>query len=121
MEKKHEDFLQRVKTIPKEKPYYVMHALQVFHNKWSAQIIFNLLKNDSMRFNELKRAIVPITNTMLASALKELEELGAVSRKQYNEIPPHTEYSLTEQGRELLPVFYELVQWGKNIKSCQNR
>lgn len=98
-----------------------MHALQVFHNKWSAQIIFNLLKNDTMRFNELKRAIVPITNTMLATALKELEELGVVLRKQYNEIPPHTEYSLTAQGKELLPVFYELVQWGKNIKSCQNK
>lgn len=120
MEQKYIDFLHRVKTIPKEKPYYVMHSLQVFHNKWSAQIIFNLLKNDSMRFNELKRAIVPITNTMLANALKELETLGVVHREQFNEIPPHTEYSLTKQGRELLPVFYELVQWGKNIKSCQS-
>ena len=54
----------------------------------------------------------PITNTMLTNALKELEGDGLVHREQYNEIPPRVEYSLTEKGRDLLPVFYAVSQWG---------
>ena len=53
-----------------------------------------------------------ITNTMLTNALKELEEDGLVHREQFNEIPPRVEYSLTEKGQDLLPVFYAISQWG---------
>ena len=45
-------------------------------------------------------------------ALRELEEDGLIDRKQFNEIPPHVEYSLTEMGRDLLPVFYAIMNWG---------
>lgn len=44
--------------------------------------------------------------------LRELEGLGIVRRKQFNEIPPHVEYSLTEKGLDLLPVFYAILNWG---------
>lgn len=54
-----------------------------------------------------------MTNTMLTNTLRDLERLGIVRREQYNEIPPHVEYSLTEQGRELLPVFFEMAKWGE--------
>ena len=49
---------------------------------------------------------------MLTNALKELEGDGLVHRAQYNEIPPRVEYSLTEKGKDLLPVFYAISQWG---------
>ena len=49
---------------------------------------------------------------MLASALKELEADGLVHREQFNEIPPHVEYSLTERGKDLLPVFCAMANWG---------
>ena len=65
-----------------------------------------------MRFGELRRNMEGITNTMLTSSLRELERDGLVSRAQFNEIPPHVEYSLTEKGRALLPVFYEMTRWG---------
>lgn len=55
-----------------------------------------------------------ITNTMLSSTLRDLENLGIVNREQFNEIPPHVEYSLTEKGKALLPVFTELAKWGEN-------
>lgn len=48
---------------------------------------------------------------MLASSLRELEKDGLVSRMQFNEIPPRVEYSLTEKGQALLPVFYEMTKW----------
>ena len=43
--------------------------------------------------------------------LREMEENGIVKREQYNEIPPHVEYSLTEKGRDLFPVFFALTKW----------
>lgn len=49
---------------------------------------------------------------MLTSVLRDLESLGIVNREQFNEIPPHVEYSLTEKGKALLPVFFELAKWG---------
>ena len=49
---------------------------------------------------------------MLTKALRELEGDGLISREQFNEIPPHVEYSLTEMGRDLLPVFYAIMNWG---------
>lgn len=59
--------------------------------------------------------VVPrITNTMLSTTLRGLEELGIVHRGQFNEIPPHVEYSRTEKGRAPLPVFTALARWGEN-------
>ena len=60
----------------------------------------------------MKKALGGITNTMLASSLRELEQDGLVNRKQFNEIPPHVEYSLSNKGTDLLPVFYEMTKWG---------
>ena len=49
---------------------------------------------------------------MLTNTLRDLEELGIIHREQFNEIPPHVEYSLTEKGKALLPVFFEVSKWG---------
>lgn len=51
-------------------------------------------------------------HTALTNALKELEADELVQRIQYNEMPLRVEYSLTEKGRDLLPVFYAISQWG---------
>ena len=61
-----------------------------------------------------EKALPRITNTMLTSTLRDLEELGSVHREQFNEISPHVEYSLTDKGKALLPVFCELAKWGEN-------
>ena len=76
-------------------------------------MIYQLCKQPSLRFGELRRAIPRITNTMLTATLRDLEEIGIVRREQFNEIPPHVEYSLTEKGRGLLPGFVELAKWGE--------
>lgn len=55
-----------------------------------------------------------ITNTMLNSTLRDLEKYGIVHREQFNEIPPHVEYSLTEKGKAMIPIFCELAKWGEN-------
>lgn len=53
---------------------------------------------------------------MLTTTLRDLENKGIVHREQYNEIPPHVEYSLTKKGKDLLPVFYEMAQWSEKYK-----
>ena len=86
-------------------------VFDIFQEKWSLAIIFELCQVDSMRFGQLKNAVTRVTNTMLTNSLRRLEQRGVITRIQYNEIPPHTEYSLTERGRELLPIMFEMVRW----------
>ncbi|WP_110954003.1 winged helix-turn-helix transcriptional regulator [Anaerosinus massiliensis] len=90
-------------------------ALKIIEGKWKLPIIWVLCQNGTLRYNELKRSIIGITNMMLTSSLKELEENGLVHRAQYNEIPPRVEYSLTESGKQLLPVLDEFAKWGKML------
>ena len=73
---------------------------------------FEMCIYDTVRFGQLKKDLPVITNTMLTKALRELEEDRIITRQQFNEIPPHVEYSLTEMGRDLLPVFYAIMNWG---------
>lgn len=88
-------------------------ALEIIGGKWRLPIIWNLSAQESMRYNELKRHLDGITNIMLTRALQGLEEYGLVKRTEYNRIPPHVEYSLTESCRELLPALEIINQWGK--------
>jgi len=55
---------------------------------------------------------------MLTQSLKELEAYGIVIRKQYMEIPPRVEYSLTRNGENLIPALKELAEWGKKMQNC---
>lgn len=92
----------------------VTSLIVMLQGKWKLQIIYALLIRQPLRFGELRRCkmLSGITNAMLASALHDLESAGFIKREQFNEIPPHVEYSLTAQGRELMPVFYAMAEWG---------
>ncbi|MEA4848769.1 MAG: helix-turn-helix domain-containing protein [Clostridiaceae bacterium] len=91
-------------------------ALNLIGGKWRLPIIWALNKNETMRYNELKRNIYGITNMMLTQSLKELELDGIISRKQFLEVPPRVEYSLTENGKDLIPALKALADWGKKMK-----
>ena len=90
----------------------VTPLLLMLQGKWKTQILYELCIHDTVRFGTLKKELPGITNTMLTNALKELEADGLVHRQQFNEIPPHVEYTLTTKGQDLLPVFYAIAQWG---------
>ncbi len=89
----------------------LMKAFQALNGKWRLVVIYQLSKQATFRFGELRKAIPGITNTMLTTTLRELEENGIIARKQFNEIPPHVEYSLTDKGRDLFPIFFEMIKW----------
>lgn len=108
-----EEYLKRVLTQEVSEHCPMRRTLEMLSGKWRTHIIYELCKKPACRFSELKKAVPRITNTMLTSTLRDLEELGIIHREQFNEIPPHVEYSLTEKGKALLPVFTELAKWGE--------
>ncbi|MGN1399558.1 MAG: winged helix-turn-helix transcriptional regulator [Erysipelotrichaceae bacterium] len=93
----------------------VKKLLNIFSGKWHIRVIFELTKVDKIRFGNLKKQIDGITNTMLTNTLKELEQNGIVIREQFNEIPPHVEYSLSDSGKEMYRIFYEMALWGSKF------
>lgn len=93
------------------------NVLENIGGKWKVAIICALSLHEQIRYNELKRMVKGITNTMLASSLKDLENIGMVIRKQYPEMPVRVEYSLTEKGKSILPILEELRAWSmENLK-----
>ena len=108
-----EEYLQKVLSNPVSDCCPMRRTLEMLSRKWHTHVIYELCMQERCRFGQLKKAIPKITNTMLSATLKDLETLGIVCREQFNEIPPHVEYSLTEKGKGLLPVFTELAKLGE--------
>ena len=92
----------------------VTRAVQALGGKWKLHIIYHLMQG-TKRFSELKRAIPAVTQQMLTSQLRELEDDGIISRKVYPQVPPKVEYSLTELGGQLRAVTDALVIWGQGL------
>lgn len=89
------------------------YTLSVIGGKWKMLILYLLSENQTVRFNDMKRRIGTITYKTLSSQLKELEADGMVRRKEYPQIPPKVEYSLTHKAESLLPVLEQLCEWGE--------
>ncbi len=88
-------------------------TLDLIGGKWKALILWHLGEN-TLRFSELKKTLPKITQKMFTQQLRELEACGLVKRFIYTQIPPKVEYSLTPNGKSLLPILATLCQWGLN-------
>jgi DNA-binding HxlR family transcriptional regulator len=91
----------------------IEYTLNIFGGKWKLLILYYLMTDKVKRYGELKRSITGITHKMLSSQLKELENEGIILRKEYHQIPPKVEYSLTQKGATLLPILGAMYEWGK--------
>ena len=109
----YEEFLHQIKTMPASEDCPVLETLHLLSGRWTAFILYELQKHESIRFGELKKSIKGITNSMLSGTLKTLEAEGIVIREQFNEIPPRVEYSLSEAGRDMCAIYYEIAKWGE--------
>ncbi|WP_379969202.1 winged helix-turn-helix transcriptional regulator [Ectobacillus sp. sgz5001026] len=85
-------------------------AMDVIGGKWKFIILRDLFLGPK-RFGELQRSINVNSPKTLSIRLKELEKEGIIRRRIYSEIPPHVEYSLTEKGQTLLPIFNAMKDW----------
>ncbi len=91
-------------------PYVTTQKL--LSGKWSIYIL-HLLSSGSLRFNELLRLMPEkMTHTTLSRQLKFLEEKHIISRREYKQIPPKVEYSLSKVGISFITVLKELEKWG---------
>ncbi len=93
------------------------YAMSIIGGKWKMQILCTLNNHGTLRYNELRKKMTGISNTMLASALRELEEAGLVQRVEYLEVPIRVEYSSTEVCDRLMPVLESLSDWGEEMMS----
>jgi len=89
-------------------------TLEIISGKWKALILWNLGIHEIIRFNEFRRIIPEITQKMLTQQLRTLEDDGLLNRKVFNQIPPMVEYSLSEEGKRLIPILEQMDKWGKN-------
>lgn len=89
----------------------VKYTIEMLSGKWKMHIIWQLIQQDTIRFNELQRRLTGISTVVLKRMLNELQENKLVNRVQYNEMPPKVEYSLTEYGREMIPIFKSMRTW----------
>jgi len=92
-----------------ECPYVT--AQKLLTGKWTLLIMHHLSTN-TMRFNELQRALPDLTQTTLTKQLRMMEDNGMIIRTAYNQIPPKVEYSLSELGHHFKPVLEALQVWG---------
>lgn len=86
-------------------------AFEILSGKWIPLILWHLAGAETRRFGELRRLMPKVTQKMLTQQLRNLERHKIISRKVYPEIPPVVEYSLTEMGRKLIPLFEAINQW----------
>lgn len=104
------------KIIFDEKSCPVTATMKVLGGKWKAILINAIYHTSPARFGELRRSVKGITQSMLTSQLRELEDDGIINRKIYAEIPPRVEYTLTEFGLTLSPIMQSMADWGYEYK-----
>ena len=87
-------------------------TLMLISDRWKVLIIRDLM-DGTKRFGELKKSIGSISQKVLTSNLRSMEESGLLTRKVYAEVPPRVEYTLTDTGYSLKPILDSMVEWGK--------
>ena len=87
------------------------YGLEIFGGKWKSRIICVLAEMDTLRYSEIRKEMGNITDTVLATALKEMINDEIIKRRSYEEIPPRVEYSLTEKGKTVIPILQSICKW----------
>ncbi len=89
------------------------YTLSLISGKYKMVILYCLMEFEIVRFNELKRYLKNVTDKTLSNHLKELESDRLIIRKEYPQIPPKVEYSLSDRGKSLMDVLDQLCIWGE--------
>lgn len=99
----------------------IRNVVARFGDKWSLLVLCIIDGEGTVRFNELGRLIPDISTRVLSGTLKTLEADGLIDRKIYAQVPPKVEYSLTDTGKSLIPLIYQLTEWAqKNMKKVMS-
>lgn len=98
-------------------------TLTLISDKWKVLILRDLMPG-TKRFGELKKLIGHVSQKVLTSQLRQMEERGLLTRKVYAEVPPRVEYTLTDLGCSLKPIMDAMWTWGEQyqeqVRKCQD-
>ncbi len=91
----------------------MVHVQKMFSGKWKLLIVW-YLSYDTLRFSEIKKKLPDVTQKMLTQCLRSLEEDKLINRVVYPVVPPKVEYSLSDIGKQLLPILEMMHGFGAN-------
>ena len=91
-------------------------TMAVIEGRWKSTILCKLVMKGTLRFNQLLKGMDGVSPRILTKQLREMERDGLIERREYPEVPPKVEYSITAKGRSLGPILVEMSRWGlKNL------
>lgn len=96
-------------------PCPVETTLMLIGDKWKVLILRDL-RSGTKRFGELKKSLSGISQKVLTSNLRDMEDNGLLTRETFPEVPPRVEYTLTELGCSMFPILDAMAEWGSNFK-----
>lgn len=94
----------------------VATTVNLVGSKWKLLILRNLL-NRPYRFNELQKSLEGISHKVLTETLRSMIDDGIITRIDYNENPPHTEYALSQLGETMRSIINAMEEWGNFYKN----
>ena len=104
------------KTVKELPACPVETTLTLIGDKWKVLILRDLLTG-TKRFGELKKSIGNVSQKVLTTQLRAMEENGLLTRTVYAEVPPRVEYTLTDLGKSLKPILDAMWNWGEEYKA----
>ena len=91
----------------------IKYLTKVLGGRWKLPILCILESGGTVRFGQIKKKIGNVSNVMLSQSLRDLEKDGIITRHQYNEVPPHVDYTMTKKGKRVIPALTMLGDWVK--------
>ena len=90
------------------------YTMKLISGKYKMIILYWLEEFEILRYSQLKHTLGNITHKMLSSTLKEMEADDLIIRKEYPQVPPKVEYSLSPKGKTLIPILDAMCDWGES-------
>ena len=106
------DCLKEVESYDKTGFNYTMSLIT---GRYKLTVLYAIYRHEIIRFNELQRYLNILSHKTLSNTLKELEKDDLITRKEYPQIPPKVEYSLSEKGKSFIPILYAMCDWGEKF------
>lgn len=94
----------------------ISYTVSMVRGKWQWVILWLLHNEKVQRYGELKKRLPTISHKMLSQQLSSLEQEQLIHRREYPQIPPRVEYSLTEKGKTMIPILEIMAEWGRRYR-----
>ena len=102
------------KKIPVDLDCPLRLTMSLIESKWKSCILDELRDGTPRRPSDIHKLLPESAPRVLDISLKEMVADGLVDKKIYPELPPRSEYKITELGKSLLPIIDSMLEWGKD-------